>query len=108
MITKKTFQKENEMKKVKLEIKKNYSKFRSELIRFIEQINYNDAYILSLKMETYLLKISVEHSDLPNIDDVLQFNVLMSKLKDSCTYKNQRNCNEKLEIVDNFFFEKIH
>jgi len=96
------------MDNIRLEVKKVYQKFRKEIMDTIDKKNFNDSYKLALKMEGYLLQISLENSMMAGIDKIIEFNVFVNKLKNSCTYKNQRNCNHKLDAMDDFFFEELN
>ena len=95
------------MDEIKSKVKSVYTKFRSQIMRYIDQKNFNEAYKLALQMEGYLLQISINYNNLAGIDKITEFNVFVNKLKDSCTYKNQKNCNRKLDEMDGFFFKEL-
>lgn len=92
---------------IKLKIKNPYDTFRKNILSMIDKLDFNTAYNLSLTMETYLLQISTENSEMAEINDIINFNLFVKELKESCSYKNQRACYEKLEAMDNFFFKNI-
>ena len=83
-----------------------YKSHRAKLMKLIDEKNFNDVVNTAHNLENIFQKICAEMPEDEKKTALLLLNEKVKKLKESATYKNQRMANEKLDILDTYYFEK--